>query len=65
MLKDLNNANPKKFKNNECDSKLVWNYVRCSVRHPSVCGGQSGTVAGFLRVFRFLLPIIPLISPSS
>jgi hypothetical protein len=31
-----------------------------------VCGGQSGTGAGFLRVFRFLLAIIiPPISPSS
>jgi hypothetical protein len=31
-----------------------------------ICGGQSGTGAGFLRVFRFLLPIIiPPISPSS
>jgi hypothetical protein len=30
-----------------------------------VCGGQSGTGAGFLRVFRFPLPIIPLIFPSS
>jgi hypothetical protein len=32
----------------------------CGVR-----GGQSGTGAGFLRVFRFPLPIIPPISPSS
>jgi hypothetical protein len=30
-----------------------------------VCGGQSGTGAGFLRVFRFPLPIIPPISPLS
>jgi hypothetical protein len=31
-----------------------------------VCGGQSGTGAGFLRVLRFSLPIIiPPISPSS
>jgi hypothetical protein len=30
-----------------------------------VCGGQSGTGAGFLRVLRFPLPIIPSISPSS
>jgi hypothetical protein len=36
----------------------VW--VACGV-----CGGQSGTGAGFLRVFRFPLPIIPQISPSS
>jgi hypothetical protein len=30
-----------------------------------VCGGQSGTRAGFLRVLRLLLPIIQQISPSS
>jgi ribosomal protein S14 len=30
-----------------------------------VCGRQSGTGAGFLRVLRFPLPIIPRISPSS
>jgi hypothetical protein len=30
-----------------------------------VCGGQSGIAAGFLRVLRFPLPIIPPISPSS
>jgi hypothetical protein len=31
-----------------------------------VCGGQSGTGAGFLRVLRFPLPIIiPPISTSS
>jgi hypothetical protein len=30
-----------------------------------VCGGQGGTRAGFLRVLRFPLPIIPPISPSS
>jgi hypothetical protein len=30
-----------------------------------VCGEQSGTGAGFLRVLRFPLPIIPPISPSS
>jgi hypothetical protein len=30
-----------------------------------VCDGQSGTGAGFLRVLRFNLPIIPPISPSS
>jgi hypothetical protein len=29
-----------------------------------VCGGQSGIVAGFLRLLRFPLPIIPPISPS-
>jgi hypothetical protein len=30
-----------------------------------VCGGQSGTEAGFLRVLQFPLPIIPPFSPSS
>jgi hypothetical protein len=30
-----------------------------------VCGGQSGTEAGFPRILRFPLPIIPPISPSS
>jgi hypothetical protein len=30
-----------------------------------VCGGQSSTGAGFLRVLRFTLPNIPPISPSS
>jgi hypothetical protein len=30
-----------------------------------VYGGQSGSGAGFLRVLRFPLPIIPPISPSS
>jgi hypothetical protein len=30
-----------------------------------VCGGQSGTGVGFLRVLRFPLPIIPPISPLS
>jgi hypothetical protein len=30
-----------------------------------ICGGQSGTEAGFLRVLRFPLPIIPSISASS
>jgi hypothetical protein len=30
-----------------------------------VCVGQSGSEAGFLRVLRFTLPIIPSITPSS
>jgi hypothetical protein len=40
--------------------------VRVRVRAACwVCGGQSGTGAGFLRVLQFPLPIIQPISPSS
>jgi hypothetical protein len=40
--------------------------ARVSVRAEcGVCGGQNGTGAGFLRVLRFPLPIIPSISPLS
>jgi hypothetical protein len=40
--------------------------ARVRVRPESgVCGGQSGIGAGFLRVLRLPLPIIPPISPSS
>jgi hypothetical protein len=39
---------------------------RVSVRAAfGVCGGQSGTAAAFLRLFRFPQPIISPISPSS
>jgi hypothetical protein len=32
--------------------------VRAHVRSCGICGGQSGTEAGFLRVLRFSLPIL-------
>jgi hypothetical protein len=40
--------------------------VRARVRLCGICGGQSGTGAGFLRVLQFPLPIfIPQIAPQS
>jgi hypothetical protein len=40
--------------------------VRARVWSSGICGGQSGTGAGFLRVHQFSLPIfIPPNSPSS
>jgi hypothetical protein len=39
---------------------------RAQVRSCGICGGQSGTAAGFLRVLRFALPIlIPPTAPHS
>jgi hypothetical protein len=40
----------------------AWVRIRAAC---GVCGDQSGTGAGFLRVLWFPLPIIPPISPSS
>jgi hypothetical protein len=40
--------------------------VRAQVRLCGICGGRSGTGAGFLRVLRFPLPIlIPPTAPHS
>jgi hypothetical protein len=39
--------------------------VRERVRSCGICGGQSGTAAGFLRVLNFPLPSIPPIAPHS
>jgi hypothetical protein len=40
--------------------------VQTRVQACGICGGQSGSGAGFLRVLRFPLPIfIPPISPQS
>jgi hypothetical protein len=40
----------------------AWVRVRAAC---GICGGQRGIGAGFLRVLRFPLPIIPPISPQS
>jgi hypothetical protein len=40
----------------------AWVHIRTAC---GVCGGQRGTGAGFLRVLRFPLPIIPPNSPLS
>jgi hypothetical protein len=40
--------------------------IRAQVRSCGICGGQSGTRVGFLRVLRFLLPVLmPQTAPHS
>jgi hypothetical protein len=61
----------RKFLNRPCRSSAVRRWLptaAAGVRVRAACGvcdGQSGTGAGFLRVLRFPLPIIPPISPLS
>jgi hypothetical protein len=64
LISDLHYIGP-------CSSSAVRRWLptaaaRVRVRAACVvCGGQSGTGAGFLRVLWFPLPIIPPISPLS
>jgi hypothetical protein len=39
--------------------------VRARVKSCGICGGQNDTGAGFLRVLRFPLPIVPMIAAHS
>jgi hypothetical protein len=49
-----------------CTLHTAADRVRFQVKSFGICGGQSGTEACFLRVVRFLLPIlIPPIAPHS
>jgi hypothetical protein len=60
-----------KVKVGSCRSSAVRRWLPTAAARVHVraacgaCGGQSGTGAGFLRVLRFPLPIIPPISPLS
>jgi hypothetical protein len=56
--KALNKANSRWFPTAEAR-------VRAQVRSCGICGGQSGTGKGFLRVLRFPLQIVQPTAPRS
>jgi hypothetical protein len=43
----------------------ISRWVRAYVLSYGICGGQSGTGASLVRVFRFLMPVIPPTAPYS
>jgi hypothetical protein len=64
--------NPTKLGNGRATAEAVSRWlptaaarVQSRVWSSGICGGQSGTGAGFLRLLRFPLPFIPPNSPSS